>query len=95
MKSALWAFRFTAEPQMNHCLLWLNMLMYKAVDRSIIRFNPIAKIDNSSKNEASSFIGAQCRVLGGFGSHFHLLFQCRYLTVTTGAPDGRAAPRGM
>ena len=25
----------------NHCLLWLNMLMYKAVDRSIIRFNPI------------------------------------------------------
>ncbi|MEH2794954.1 phage integrase SAM-like domain-containing protein, partial [Segatella copri] len=26
----------------NHCLLWLNMLMYKAVDRSIIRFNPIA-----------------------------------------------------
>lgn len=23
----------------NHCLLWLNMLMYKAVDRSIIRFN--------------------------------------------------------
>ena len=28
----------------NHCLLWLNMLMYKAVDRSIIRFNPIARI---------------------------------------------------
>ena len=33
----------------NHCLLWLNMLMYKAVDRSIIRFNPIAKIGYEKK----------------------------------------------
>ena len=33
----------------NHCLLWLNMLMYKAVDRSIIRFNPIAKIGYERK----------------------------------------------
>ena len=33
----------------NHCLLWLNMLMYKAVDRSIIRFNPIAKIEYEKK----------------------------------------------
>ncbi|MEI3068348.1 MAG: phage integrase SAM-like domain-containing protein [Prevotella sp.] len=33
----------------NHCLLWLNMLMYKAVDRSIIRFNPISKIGYEKK----------------------------------------------
>ncbi len=33
----------------NHCLLWLNMLMYKAVDRSIIRFNPIARIGYEKK----------------------------------------------
>ena len=33
----------------NHCLLWLNMLMYKAVDRSIIRFNSIAKIGYEKK----------------------------------------------
>ena len=33
----------------NHCLLWLNMLIYKAVDRSIIRFNPIAKIGYEKK----------------------------------------------
>ena len=33
----------------SHCLLWLNMLMYKAVDRSIIRFNPIAKIGYEKK----------------------------------------------
>jgi integrase len=33
----------------NHCLLWLNMLMYKAVDRSIIRFNPIAKVGYEKK----------------------------------------------
>ena len=33
----------------NHCLLWLNMLMYKAVDRIIIRFNPIAKIGYEKK----------------------------------------------
>ena len=33
----------------NHCLLWLNMLMYKAVDRSVIRFNPIAKIGYEKK----------------------------------------------
>ena len=33
----------------NHCLLWLNMLMYKAVDRSIIRFNPIVKIGYEKK----------------------------------------------
>ena len=34
----------------NHCLLWLNMLMYKAVDKSIIRFNPIAKVDYEKKS---------------------------------------------
>ena len=33
----------------NHCLLWLNTLMYKAVDRSIIRFNSIAKIGYEKK----------------------------------------------
>ena len=39
----------------NHCLLWLNMLMYKAVDRSIIRFNPIAKIASESIFASSIF----------------------------------------
>lgn len=64
-------------------------------------FGPVSVGSHSAVNQppqgavASSFISAQCRVLGGFGSHFHLLFQCRYLTVTAGAPDGRAAPRGM
>lgn len=72
------------------------------VDLAVHRhFGPVSVGGHSAVNQppqgavASSFIGAQCRVLGGFGSHFHLLFQCRYLTVTTGAPDGRAAPRGM
>ncbi len=33
-----------SDSYVNHCLIWLNMLMYKAVDKGIIRFNPIAKI---------------------------------------------------
>ena len=40
----------------NHCLLWLNMLMYKAVDRSIIRFNPIARIRSEERR-----VGKECR----------------------------------
>ena len=34
----------------NHCLLWLNMLMYKAVDNRLIRFNPIAKVGYEKKS---------------------------------------------
>ena len=28
----------------NHCLTWLNRLIYVAVDREIIRFNPLADV---------------------------------------------------
>lgn len=41
--------RIDLDSYVNHCLLWLNMLMYKAVDRSVVRFNPIAKIGYEKK----------------------------------------------
>lgn len=33
----------------NHCLTWLNRLMYIAVDREIIRFNPLADVSYEKK----------------------------------------------
>ena len=33
----------------NHCLTWLNRLIYIAVDREILRFNPLADVPNEKK----------------------------------------------
>lgn len=33
----------------NHCLTWLNRLIYVAVDREIIRFNPLADVPYDKK----------------------------------------------
>ena len=35
----------------NHCLTWLNRLIYVAVDREIIRFNPLADVPYEKKTD--------------------------------------------
>lgn len=37
-------------PHINHCLCWLNRLIYTAVDREVIRFNPLADVAYEKKN---------------------------------------------
>ncbi|WP_270590587.1 site-specific integrase [Bacteroides uniformis] len=50
-----WGYKFYLKTKgcgaghINHCLTWLNRLIYIAVDREIIRFNPLADVSYEKK----------------------------------------------
>lgn len=50
-----WGYKFYLKAKgckaghINHCLTWLNRLIYIAVDREIIRFNPLADVSYEKK----------------------------------------------